>query len=78
MYNLNKVSRHMYLNNVEIIASLGLKKNDIDLCIYFKMCMSKFMILVLYDNDVILKNIDQCLIVKIKKILLTYVEYEGS
>ena len=66
MYNLNKVSKQWYLNIVEIIASLELKENNIDMFIWFNMCIGKFIIPILNNNDVPLENIDISLIVKTK------------
>ena len=62
IYNLYKVSKHWYHNIIEIVISLRFKENDVDIYIYiypfFKICVGKFKILVLYYNDVILENID--------------------
>ena len=66
MYNLDKVSRQWYLKTIEIVACLVYKENDTNPCIYFKLCMGKFMILIFYDNDLILENIDLSPIVEKK------------
>ena len=42
------------------------------------MCTSKFIILVLYDNGVLLENIDLSPIVETKQILSMYFENKGS
>ena len=41
LINLNRISRQWYVNIVEIITSLWFKENDINLCIYFEICIKK-------------------------------------
>ena len=64
IYNLNKEYKQWYLNNFDIVAFLGFNENDANLCIFIKMCIGKFMILIFYDNDVLLENIDMRFIVE--------------
>ena len=78
MYNLNKGFRHWYLNIFEIVASHGFKEKDTNLSICFEMYMSEFIILVLYNNNVLLENIDLSPTIEAKQILLTHFGNEGS
>ena len=51
-------NKQWYLKFDHIISSLGFKENAIDQCIYFKNSGCKFVILVLYVDDIILASND--------------------
>ena len=48
------MSRKWYLQFDVIVTSLGFKENNADQCIYMRMNMGSFVILVLYVDDILL------------------------
>ena len=52
-----------------MIISFGFKENTIDKCIYHKISGSKFILLVLYVNDILLLSSDICLLHETKRFL---------
>jgi Reverse transcriptase (RNA-dependent DNA polymerase) len=58
IYGLKQVSRQWYLKFDQVIAEFEFKKNTIDQCIYLKVSGSKFIILVLYIDDILLASSD--------------------
>ena len=73
---MNKVSRQYYLRIIGIIDSPRFKENDVDQCVYFKLDAGRFMILILHDKDIFLRNNDLSPMVEMKHVLLTYFGYE--
>ena len=54
LYELKQASRQWYLNFDETLVTFEFKKNTIDRCIYLKVSGSKFIVLVLYVDDILL------------------------
>ena len=52
-----------------MIISFGFKENTVDKCIYHKISGSKFILLVLYVNDILLLSSDICLLHETKRFL---------
>ena len=57
-YGLKQASRQWYLKFNDIIVSFGFKENTVDRCIYLKVSGSKFIILILYIDDILLATND--------------------
>jgi len=57
IYSLEQVSRQWFYKFHQIITSFGYEANLIDDCIYKKFSMSKFVLLVLYVDDILLVTI---------------------
>ena len=56
---LNKLQHNGILSsNISLITSFGFKENIVDQCIYLKLSGSKFIILVLYVDDILLASSD--------------------
>nr|AAP46197.1 putative gag-pol polyprotein [Oryza sativa Japonica Group] len=58
IYELKQASRQWYLKFDEIIKRFGFKENEVDNCIYIKTKGGKFIILVLYVDDILLASSD--------------------
>ena len=58
VYGLKQASKQWYLKFNDTIASFGFKKNIIDRCICLKTSGSKFIILVIYIDDILLSTND--------------------
>ncbi|KAL4011851.1 hypothetical protein IC575_028915 [Cucumis melo] len=58
IYGLKQVSKQWYLKFNDTITSFGFKENIVDRCIYLKINGSKFIILVLYVDDILLATND--------------------
>ena len=54
IYRLKQASRQWYLKFNDTITSYGFTENTVDRCIYMKVSGSKFIILVLYVDDILL------------------------
>ena len=54
IYGLKQSFRQWYLKFDEVVTSFDFKENTSDQCIYLKMNGSKFIILVLYIDDILL------------------------
>src|SRR5438105_8527355 len=54
IYGLKQASRQWYLKFDEVIRKFGFSENKVDNCIYIKFSKSKFTILVLYVDDILL------------------------
>jgi Reverse transcriptase (RNA-dependent DNA polymerase) len=67
IYGLKQVSRQWYLKFDQVIIEFRFKKNTIDQCIYLKANGSKFIILILYVDDILLtcSNLDMLFKIKI-------------
>ena len=58
IYGLKQASLQLYRKFDQVITSFGFKENTIDQCIYHKISGSKFILLVLYVNDILLASSD--------------------
>nr|CAE05252.2 OSJNBb0115I09.14 [Oryza sativa Japonica Group] len=58
IYGLKQASRQWYLKFDEIIKRFGFKENEVDNCIYINTKGGKFIILVLYVDDILLASSD--------------------
>ncbi|RVW75477.1 Retrovirus-related Pol polyprotein from transposon TNT 1-94 [Vitis vinifera] len=58
IYGLKQASRQWYRKFDQVITSFGFKENTIDQCIYLKFSERKFIILVLYVDDILLASSD--------------------
>ena len=54
IYGLKQASRQWYLKFNNTITSYGFVENTVDRCIYMKVSGSKFIILILYVDDILL------------------------
>ena len=69
IYWLKQASRQWYLKFNDAITSFGFKENTVDRCIYLKVSGSKFILLSLYVNDILLASSDLGLLHETKKFL---------
>ena len=69
IYGLKQASRQWYLKFDEIIKKIEFKENSVDNCIYVKFRGSKFIILVLYVDDILLASSDKNLLLETKRYL---------
>ncbi|RVW38606.1 Retrovirus-related Pol polyprotein from transposon TNT 1-94 [Vitis vinifera] len=69
IYGLKQASRQWYRKFDQVITSFGFKENTVDLCIYLKFSGSKFIILVLYVDDILLASSDVGLLHETKRFL---------
>ncbi|KAL0558869.1 hypothetical protein IC582_003451 [Cucumis melo] len=69
IYGLKQASRQWYLKFNDTITSFGFKENIVDRCIYLKISGSKFIILVLYVDDILLDTNDFGLLCQTKEFL---------
>ncbi|GJS77072.1 retrotransposon protein, putative, ty1-copia subclass [Tanacetum coccineum] len=69
IYRLKKASRQWYLKFHEVMSKFQFKKNAVDQCIYLKLSGSKFVILVLYVDDIILASNDLNMLYETKRFL---------
>ncbi|OMO59932.1 reverse transcriptase [Corchorus capsularis] len=69
IYGLKQASRQLYLKFNDTIKSYGFVENTVDRCIYMKVCGNKFIILVLYVDDILLVTNDAGLLHDVKKFL---------
>ena len=67
LYGLKQASRQWYLKFNETIVTFGFKKNTVDRCIYLKISKNKFIMLVMYVDDVLLATNDLGLLHDIKR-----------
>jgi hypothetical protein len=59
IYGLKQASRRWNLKFDQVIKKFGFKENDVDNCIYTKIKGGKFIILVLYVDDILLASSDK-------------------
>ena len=59
IYGLKQASRQWNLKFDQVIKKFGFKENDVDNCIYTKIKGGKFIILVLYVDDILLASSDK-------------------
>ncbi|KAL6335699.1 hypothetical protein AAG906_032893 [Vitis piasezkii] len=64
-----QASRQWYRKFDQVITSFGFKENTVDQCIYLKFSGSKFIILVLYVDDILLASSDVGLLHETKRFL---------
>ncbi|WVZ07203.1 hypothetical protein V8G54_020549 [Vigna mungo] len=69
IYGLKQASRQWYLKFNDSITSYGFIENTVDRCIYIKVSGSKFVILVLYVDDILLAANDIGMLHDAKKFL---------
>ena len=69
IYGLKQASRQWYIKFNNTITSYGFVENTVDRCIYMKVSGSKFIILVLYVDDILLATNDKGLLHDVKKFL---------
>ena len=69
IYGLKQASRQWYLKFDEVVSSLGFVENKVDQCIYLKVSGSKFVILVLYVDDILLAANDRSLLFNTEQML---------
>ena len=69
IYGLKQASRQWYLKFNDTITSFRFKENIVDQCIYLKVNESKFIILILYIDDILLATNDLGLLHETKKFL---------
>jgi hypothetical protein len=69
IYGLKQASRQRYLKFDETIRSIGFKENEEDNCIYAKFKSRKFILLILYVDDILLASSDVSLLLKTKRFL---------
>jgi len=72
IYGLKQASRQWYLTFDNVVTFLGFKKNIVDQCIYLKFSESKFIILVLYVDDILLASNDVDFLHETKQMLMTH------
>ncbi|RVX19364.1 Retrovirus-related Pol polyprotein from transposon TNT 1-94 [Vitis vinifera] len=69
IYGLKQTSRQWYQKFDQVITSFGFKENIVDQCIYLKFSGRKFIILVLYVDDILLASSDVGLLHETKRFL---------
>ncbi|RVW98913.1 Retrovirus-related Pol polyprotein from transposon TNT 1-94 [Vitis vinifera] len=69
IYGLKQASRQWYRKFDQVITSFGFKENTVDQCIYLKFSGNKFIILVLYVDDILLASSDVGLLHETKRFL---------
>ena len=74
IYGLKQASRQWYRKFDKVISSYGFKENTVDQCIYLKFSGSKFVILVLYVDDILLASNDVGLLHDTKRFLSSHFE----
>ncbi|CAM8943489.1 unnamed protein product [Rhodiola kirilowii] len=74
IYGLKQASRQWYLKFNDTITSYGFVEITVDRCIYIKVSGSKFVILVLYVDDILLAANDMCILYETKKYLSNFFE----
>lgn len=69
IYGLKQASRQWYFKFHQVISSFGFEANQVDDCLYLKFSGSKYIILVLYVDDILLASNDIGLLHETKKFL---------
>jgi hypothetical protein len=69
IYGLKQASRQWYIKFNDTITSYGFVENTVDRCIYMKVSGSKFIILILYVDDILLAANDKSLLHDVKRFL---------
>ena len=66
IYGLKQASRQWYFKFDKVITANGLKESIIDQCIYMKVSGSKYILLVLYVDDILFATNNTNLLVQTK------------
>ena len=69
IYGLKQASRQWYLKFHDIVTSYGFQENVVDQCIYLRVSGSRYIILVLYVDDILLAANDTDLLLETKQML---------
>ena len=69
IYGLKQASRQCYQKFDQVITSFGFKENTVDQCIYHKISGNKFILMVLYIDDILLASSDIGLLHETKRFL---------
>ena len=69
IYGLKQASRQWYLKFDQVISSQGFRENELDDCIYIKFSGTKFILLVLYVDDILLASSCSQLLQSTKRML---------
>ena len=77
IYGLKQASKQWYLKFNEIISFLGFIENKLDQCIYLKVCESKFIVLILNVDDILLTGSSYVLLIETKNMLLPSFDITG-
>ena len=72
IYGLKQASRQWYLKFDGIIRNFGFKENEVDNCIYIKVKGGKFIILILYVDDILLASSDKNMLHETKDFLSSH------
>jgi len=72
IYGLKQASRQWYRKFDDVVTSLDFKENIVYKCIYLKLSSSKFIILVLYVDDILLASNDVDFLHETKQMLTTH------
>ncbi|KAL6223034.1 hypothetical protein ACLB2K_006424 [Fragaria x ananassa] len=69
IYGLKQASRQWYLKFDSVVTENGFVENSLDEWIYFKVCGSRLIVLVLYVDDILLASTDMKLLLETKSFL---------
>ncbi|CAL8138183.1 unnamed protein product [Prunus armeniaca] len=69
IYGLKQASRRWYFKFHQTVSTYGFEENIADQCIYLKKCVSRFIFLVLYVDDILLATNDHNLLKDTKELL---------
>ena len=72
IYGLKQASRQWYLKFDEVVTANGFMENNVDQCLYMKVCGSKYIFLVLYVDVILLASNDTNILVETKKLLFSH------
>ena len=72
IYGLKQASRQWYIKFDEVVTANGFKDNIVDQCIYMKVSGSKYILLVLYVDNILLAANDIDLLVEAKHLLFSH------
>ena len=69
---LKQASRQWYLKFDEVVTTNGFKENIVNQCIYMKVSGRKYILLVLYVDDILLTANDTNMLVETKQLLFSH------
>jgi transposase InsO family protein len=72
IYGLKQASRQWYIKFSKVIVTFGFTENIVDQCVYLKESGSKFIILMLYVDDILLATNDMKLLSETKQFLTSH------
>ena len=72
IYGLKQASRQWYIKFDEVVTPNGFKENIIYQCIYMKVSGSKFILLVLYVDDILLVSNNTDMFIETNQLLLSH------